>query len=73
MAPKFPNVVRNDEDQPVGYRSGPSRAALFLGFNAAKEVIHDITVREMSARQFADLVVALGYAFEEVTVEETLR
>lgn len=65
MAPKFASTAY-DEDVNTPARNGPGFVALAMGFHAARDVISSIQVREMSAREFADLAVQLGYAFEVV-------
>lgn len=55
---------------PKGFRDRPSRVALCMGFDAARVIIDRIEVKEMTGREFADLVVHLGYVFEDVLHEK---
>ena len=59
----------NTVPTPKGFRDQPGDVALSMGFDAARRIVDLVQVKKMTGRDFADLVVRLGYAFEDVLAD----
>lgn len=64
------DTENNVAPTPKGYRDRPGDVALSMGFDAARRIVDRVQVKEMTGRDFADLVVQLGYSFEAVLREQ---
>lgn len=65
-------MEKTGPETPKGYRDGPGRVALEMGFKAASSILDRIEVRQMTGREFYDLVKQLAYTFEGA-LEEPFR